>query len=276
MNSILMMLVLMPDAQAFTGTRPGELKEIAEIKFRWCPPGRFKIGSPTTEVGHRPDEAQVEVHLTSGYWIGQFEVTQGQWKRIVGPFPTPLTLGNGDDHPIHTVTYAQQEEFCQKLTDLTHRSGQIPKEWEIRLPTEAQWEQACRAGTTTATAFGDKLSSLQANFFGAPYNGAKEGPHLEGVVKVGSYSPNAWGIYDMHGNAAEWCRDWYHPTLLGGTNPDRYTQPGTSNRDGTRSRVRRGGGWDEDGWSCRSACRSRFEPERKYNHIGFRIVVTKK
>jgi formylglycine-generating enzyme required for sulfatase activity len=143
------------------------------------------------------------------------------------------------------------------------------------LPTEAQWEYACRAGTTTATSFGDKLSSKQANFKGRPYNGADPGPSLGKAAKVGSYPPNPWGLHDMHGNTFEWCRDWYHSRLPGGVDPDLHDARRTTqlNRDGTSSRVRRGGAWTDDGWPCRSACRLRFEPERRYDHIGFRVVA---
>ena len=98
-------------------------------------------------------------------------------------------------------------------------AGRLPDGWEYTLPTEAQWEYACRAGTTTATAFGDKLSSKQANFKGKPYNGAEQGPSLGRDAPVGSYPANAWGLHDMHGNTFEWCRDWYHARLPGGTDP---------------------------------------------------------
>jgi formylglycine-generating enzyme required for sulfatase activity len=134
------------------------------------------------------------------------------------------------------------------------------------LPTEAQWEYACRAGTTTATSFGDRLSAKQANFKGKPYNGGEDGPPLGRAAKVGSYPANPWGLHDMHGNIFEWCRDWYHPKLPGGVDPDLSAAPATS-------RVRRGGAWTDDGWPCRSAFRLRFEPERRYDHIGFRVAV---
>ena len=107
-------------------------------------------------------------------------------------------------------------------TEIARNSGELPAAWEFRLPTEAQWEYACRAGTTTATAFGDRLSSKQANFKGKPYNGAEPGPSLGRAARVGSYPSNAWGLHDMHGNTFEWCRDWYHPRLPGGVDPDLY------------------------------------------------------
>jgi len=176
---------------------------------------------------------------------------------------------------VGNVNFAEAEAFCRKLTVLGRESGSVPKDWEFRLPTEAQWEYACRAGTTTATSFGDKLSSKQANFGGKPYEGGEPGPSLKRAAKVGSYPGNAWGLHDMHGNTYEWCRDWYHAKLPGGTDPDLHDARTTasSNRTGDASRVRRGGGWGDDGWSCRSAFRLRFEPERRYDHIGFRVVA---
>ena len=235
------------------------------------------MGSPPGEPERRPGEDQVEVTLTRGYWIGENEVTQGQWKHIVGEFPGPQSAGEGDDYPLTTVTFAEAEQFCRKATETARAAGQLPEGWEFRLPTEAQWEYACRAGTRTATSFGDRLSSAQANFQGRPYNGAPEGPSLKKAAPVGSYPPNPWGIHDMHGNVFEWCRDWYHGALPGGADPDLYSAADTAqaNRTGTSSRVRRGGCWADEGWPCRSAFRLRFEPERKHDHIGFRVVCVR-
>jgi formylglycine-generating enzyme required for sulfatase activity len=200
--------------------------------------------------------------------MGKYEATQGQWKRVAGKLPGELTpaLGEGDDLPVGNVNFAEAEAFCRKLTEAGRRSGELPAGWEFRLPTEAQWEYACRAGTKTATAFGDQLSRKQANFQGKPYNGGEDGPSAKRATKVGSYPANAWGLHDMHGNVYEWCRDWYHPALPGGTDPDLSDKQATS-------RVRRGGGWTDDGEPCRSARRLRFEPERRYDHIGFRVAV---
>jgi formylglycine-generating enzyme len=265
-----------PDVpKAFIGSKAGDEREIAGVRFCWCRSGTFTMGSPPGEPERRPGEEQVEVTLTRGFWIGKYEATQGQWKRIVGEFPGKLTAGEGDDFPVYDVTFAQVLEFCAKLTELARASGDLPMQWEIRLPTEAQWEYACRAGTTTATSFGDKLSSKQANFEGEPYNGAEPGPSLKRTCKVGSYPPNPWGIYDMHGNAYEWCRDWYHAKLPGGVDPDLFSARSTAmlNRTLDASRVRRGGCWADKGWPCRSAFRLRFEPERHHDHIGFRVVA---
>lgn len=261
----------------FIGTKPADQRVVAGVDLCWCPPGTFMMGSPPDEPERRPGEDQVQVTLTKGFWMAKYEATQGQWKRVMGPLPGPLTteLPEGDDLPVGNVNFAETEAFCRKLTELGRSSGTLPQSWEFRLPTEAQWEYACRAGTTTTTSFGDKLSSKQANFSGNPYNGAEPGPSLHRAAKVGSYTANPWGVHDMHGNIFEWCRDWYHAKLPGGVDPDLHDAQATAqlNRTGDTSRVRRGGAWTDDGWPCRSACRLRFEPERRYDHIGFRVVV---
>jgi formylglycine-generating enzyme len=262
----------------FVGSRTGDERQVVGVKLCWCPAGHFVMGSPRTEPERRPGENQVEVTLTKGFWTGKYEVTQGDWKRIVGKLPGPLTPdgGDGDDFPVYNVNYAEATDFCRKLTEKGRASGELPSGWQFRLPTEAQWEYACRAGTTTATAFGDKISSKQANFRGnKPYNGAEVGPSLNRAAKVGSYPPNAWGLHDMHGNVVEWCRDWYHARLPGGTDPDLSSVFGTKNRTGDYSRSRRGSARTDDGWASRSAFRQRFEPERRADHIGFRVVAVK-
>jgi formylglycine-generating enzyme required for sulfatase activity len=251
---------------SFLGSKAGDERTVAGVRLCWCPPGRFLMGSPPDEPERRPDEDQVQVTLTHGFWMAKYETTQGLWKRVVGTLPSEPTteLPARDDLPVGNVNFAEAEAFCQRLTELGRRAGDLPLGWEFWLPTEAQWEYACRAGTMTATAFGDKLSNRQANFKGKPYNGGEPGPSLGRAAKVGSYEANAWGLYDMHGNTFEWCRDWYHPALPGGVDPDLHETTG-------RSRVRRGGGWTDDGW----ACRLRFEPERRYDHIGFRVAIVR-
>lgn len=265
-------------AESFEGQKPGDERTVGGVRLCWCPAGKFKMGSPLTELERRPGEIQVDVTLTKGFWIGKYEVTQGEWKRVVGPFPGERTAGAGDDYPVYTINFAEAEDFCAKLTTLAREKGELPNDWEFRLPTEAQWEYACRAGTTTATAFGDKLSSKQANFVGKPYNHAEPGPSLKRAAVVGSYPPNGWGIHDMHGNEYEWCRDWYCRRLPGGIDPDLHDaiEKATKSEHGDISRVRRGGCWADEGWPCRSAFRLRFEPERRHDHIGFRVVAVKR
>jgi sulfatase modifying factor 1 len=267
------------DAPSFDGSTAGDERDVVGVKLSWCPAGTFTMGSPPTEPERRPGENQTEVTLSQGFWMAKYEATQGQWKRVVGALPGELTaeLPEGDSLPVGNVNFAEAEEFCRKLTELGRASGDLPQGWEFRLPTEAQWEYAARAGTTTPTAFGDSLSSHQANFKGRSYNGAEQGPSLGRAVPVGSYSPNRWGLYDMHGNSFEWCRDWYHLVLPGGIDPDLHDAAATAtpNDTGDISRSRRGGCWADDGWPCRSAFRLRFEPARRYDHIGFRVAAVR-
>ena len=209
--------------------------------------------------------------------MAKYETTQGQWMRAMVGLPGPLTveLPRGDDYPVGNVNFAECEAFCAEMTARGRRSGELPAGWEFRLPTEAQWEYACRAGTTTATSFGESLSSTQANFKGAPYNGGAPGPSLKRAARVGTYPANAWGLHDMHGNIYEWCRDWYHARLPGGVDPDLHDAKDTATRSehGDVSRSRRGGCWADEGWPLRTAFRLRFEPERRYDHIGFRAAI---
>ena len=187
------------------------------------------MGSPAGEPDRRADETQVEVILSRGFWIGKFSVTQAQWRRVAGELPGELSAGAGDDFPLYNVNWPEAERFCECFTTSVHAAGDLPAGWAVRLPTEAQWEYACRAGTTTATCFGDSLSSLQANFRGdKPYNGAPAGPVPGRTTPVGSYPPNAWGLYDMHGNVFDWCRDWFHTRHPGGENPDLWTAQSTA------------------------------------------------
>jgi formylglycine-generating enzyme required for sulfatase activity len=231
------------------------------------------MGSAPDEPGRRSDEGPVDVTLSRGFWIGRYETTQAQWRRWMGQVSHELEAGLGDNIPVYWVSFVEAEEFCRRLTEAA--AHELPPGWEFRLPTEAQWEYACRAGTTTAYACGDTLTKAQANF-GRPFRGAPPGYPDGSATPVGAYPPNAWGLHDMHGNQWEWCRDYFHRPILGGVDPDRREQPGSQNRDGSFSRVRRGGAWPENERFCRSAARLPFEPDRSSNHIGFRVVLVQR
>ena len=259
-------------AAAFTGERAGASRTVLGVALRWCPPGKFLMGSPPSEPGRRADEAQVEVTFTHGFWLGTFEVTQRQWRRFRPLAREADVAGRGDDFPVYWVSYEDADHFCRWLTREARANGELPAGWEFRLPTEAQWEYACRAGTTTAFAFGDSLTAREANL-GRPFRGEPRGYPKGSAEPVGRYPANAWGLHDMHGNEFEWCRDWYHARLPGGTDPDISDRKGEPNRDGSYSRVRRGGGWMDDPAFCRSALRLRYEPERSSDHIGFRVAL---
>jgi len=223
---------------------------LTDLEMIWVEPGTFMMGSPVSEPNRRSDETQHEVTLTKGFWLGKYEVTQSQWREVMGTSPS---LFAGDNLPVEQVSWEDAMSFCAKFTEQESGAARLPAGYIYSLPTEAQWEYACRAGTTTATAYGDSLSSTQANFNGTyPYNGGVSGPYLGKTTNVGSYAANAWGFHDMHGNVYEWCHDWY------GDYSDSATDPvgPISGAD----RVRRGGGWLSLGRYCRSAGRTGLAP----------------
>ena len=266
----------------FDGTKAGDERTIAGVKLCWCPPGKFTMGSPPGEPERRPGEDQVEVTLTRGFWIGKYEVTQGDWKRVVGKLPGELTaeLPEGDDYPVGNVNFAEAEAFCRKLTELARKSGELPEGWEFRLPTEAQWEYACRAGTTTATAFGDTLSSKQANFKGKPYNGGpSRGRRWARRPGSAATRPTPGACTTCTATPSSGAGTGTTRSCPAASIPDLHRRAGDRDQEPGRrpSRgSRRGGAWTDDGWPCRSAFRLRFEPERRYDHIGFRVVAVRR
>jgi formylglycine-generating enzyme len=250
-----------------------------EMRFGWCPPGSFHMGRV-----NRDHNAGVGVTLRQGFWMGKFEVTQAQWHQIMGVTlreqrakdPTqPRSVGDGTmrdhvgegpDYPIYFTSHADAEEFCRKLTEAEREAGRLEPGWEYRLPTEAQWEFACRAGTTTDTAFGDRLSSTQANFDGSkPLNGASVGPYLHETTPVGSYPPNAWGLHDMHGNVYEWCLVGDERRPLGRTDP--IQKPAS-----TRWAMR-GGCWHDPGAYCLSTSGGEARSDARGSGLGFRVAL---
>ena len=158
-----------PPGKRFAGEKAGQVWDGNDLgmKFCWCPPGKFMMGSPKGEPNRLVNEAQVEVTLSRGFWLGKFETTQGEWEKVMGTTlgqqrdkanPKFDLYGEGVNFPMYYVTYDEALAFCAKLTEQERRAGRLPADWDMTLPTEAQWEYACRAGTTTATTFGDKLS----------------------------------------------------------------------------------------------------------------------
>jgi formylglycine-generating enzyme required for sulfatase activity len=265
-----------PDVSSDDGSRAGAERDDNALKLKlcWCPPGTFRMGSPPNEPERGNDEGPVNVTLSRGFWMGKFEVTQSQWQVVVarGLRVDPRN-GAGPDHPMYLVSYNEAEEFCRRFTESERRARRLPPGWDYRLPTEAQWEYACRAGTTTATAFGDQLSSADANFLGsAPYNGAAPGPFLDHTSPVGRYRPNAWGLCDTHGNVWEWCADGtaglsffdHVEPLRGGVDP-----VGPASAPG---RVMRGGSWRIPGKDLRSAFRLPRPRDFQYADLGFRVA----
>jgi formylglycine-generating enzyme required for sulfatase activity len=255
---------------------PKYLTNSLQMKFALVPSGKFTMGSPKDEMQRGDDEQQHDVVITRGFAIGVHEVTQTQYERIMGNNPscfTPTGLGKGkikgkdtSQHPVECVTWHQAVEFCKKL-------GEKAEEKEAgnsyRLPTEAEWEYACRAGTTTALHLGDVVDSHQANFNGlSPYGAGRGGSFLRRTTPVGEYLANKFGLHDMHGNVMEWCSDWY--------DADYYTKSPKQDPTGPESgkeRVTRGGSWSNSGKACRSAVRTKLPPDQSHYGLGFRVVL---
>jgi formylglycine-generating enzyme len=192
----------------------------------------------------------------------------------VNPSWYNASQGGGPDHPVEEVVWADAVSFCTKLSALPDekKAGRT-----YRLPTEAKWEYACRAGTTTAYTVGEGLSSKQANFNGSfPGGKAEKGPQLGKPARVGSYEPNAWGLYDMHGNVWQWCSDWYDPDYYKNSpkedpkGPDKGVLSTGFNHQFYR--LARGGCWLDEAPSCRAAYRFRFTPDFPNRLVGFRVV----
>ena len=225
--------------------------------FRWCEPGTFLMGSPEDEPELWDKETQHPVTLTRGFWIAETPVTQALWEIFMGDNPSHF---KGAELPVEQVSWDDAQRFINKL------NGMKP-ELQLCLPTEAQWEYACRAGTTTPFAFGDNITTNQVNYYGnRPYNNGKKGENRSQTVEVKSLPSNAWGLYQMHGNVWEWCQDWY------GEYPSQSATDPQGAVSGTH-RVLRGGSWLFRGRFCRSAYRHAVDPADRDRDFGFRLAL---
>ena len=238
------------------------LADKVDLEMIWIKPGTFTMGSPEDELGRFDDEVQHPVTLTRGYWLGKYEVTQAQYKAVMGTNPSHFT---GDNNPVDTVSWDDAMEFCKKLTEIEKVAGRLPEGYKYTLPTEAQWEYACRAGTTTALNSGknlsDKVECPEMDEVGWYDHNCGQKTH-----PAGQKLPNAWGLYDMHGNLWEWCLDWEgdYPTEAV-SDP---TGPGTG-----RYRVIRGGSWYSWACSCQSALRFSYDSGKGDDDSGFRVAL---
>lgn len=236
------------------------------------------MGSPKTVLHANDDERpEHKVTITKSFHIGVFEITQSQYEKVMGENPSFFsTSGGGKDKvagqdtsrfPVERLTWQDAMEFCKRLSAMPKEkmAGRV-----YRLPTEAEWEYACRAGSGTQFHYGKALTSKLANFNGKfPTKGEGQGPFLARPTTVGSYPPNKFGLYDMHGNVWEWCSDWYQP--------DFYQKSSDSDPQGAESggdRSVRGGSWADDALNCRSSYRYNVLPVRNYQTRGFRVVMT--
>jgi formylglycine-generating enzyme required for sulfatase activity len=255
---------------------PKKLTNSIGMKLVCIPAGKFLMGSPDDEPDRYADHEgpRHEVQITKAFYLGAFEVTQAQYQKVMGTNPSSFSAGghmqhqvrgmNTDDFPVDSVSYQDGIDFCTKLSALPAEKA---ARRVYRLPTEAQWEYACRAGTKTPFHFGKSLSSRQANFNGSqPYGGAAKGPTLGRPCKVGSYKPNAWGLYDMHGNLWEWVADRY-----AGSNYTESPRKDPHCKTGARY-ICRGGGWGSAGWMCRAAHRAPGWQPGGWEQGGFRVA----
>ena len=224
--------------------------------LRWVPRGEFLMGSPADEPERYENELQHPVRLTYGFWLADTACSQSLWEAVVGKNPADF---KDSDNPVENVSWEDVSDFLAKLNTTQSDS-------KYSLPTEAQWEYACRAGSSTPFNSGENINPEQVNYHGAyPYNNGEKGAYRRKTIAVKTFVPNDWGLYQMHGNVLEWCSDWF-----GNYSSYQMTDP-EGPADGA-TRVLRGGSWFIGARRCRSAFRGRREPADRGDNIGFRFA----
>ncbi len=248
-----------PPTTTTTTTVPnGDYSNSLGMTFKLIPAGTFMMGSPEDEPGRWDDETRHQVTLTKSFYMQTTEVTQGQWKAVMGSNPSYFP-NCGDNCPVETVSWDDVQGF---ITALNGRG-----EGTYRLPTEAEWEYAARAGTSTPFYFGQCLSTNQGNYDGNyPLSGCSEGEYRAKTIPAASLQANGWGLYDMYGNVWEWVQDWYGAYPTGSV-----TDPAGPNIGSDR--VHRGGSWYSFARFCRSAYRYRYSPDNRFSYLGLRLLL---
>jgi formylglycine-generating enzyme required for sulfatase activity len=242
-----------------------ELAKGIAITMVQIPAGSFQMGSPDTEAERESNEGpQHRVELQS-FFLGQTPVTQAQWQAVASWPQVVLKLNSnpacfeGPNRPVERVSWQEAMEFCRRLSQRS--------KFVYTLPSEAQWEYACRAGTTTPFAFGDTLTPDLANYHGNyTYGSVPKGQYRQQTTEVGSFAANAWGLQDMHGNVWEWCLDPWHDSYRGAPADGSAWTAG-----GGTARLLRGGSWSDYPGDCRSACRNYYHPDDRSSYFGFRV-----
>ncbi len=234
-----------------------EVQGVRQV-MRWILPGRFQMGSSTAEAGRVDGEKQHPVVISKGFWLAETACTQALWQAVTGQNPSHF-----DDDPlcpVDAVSWRDCEAFVQQL------SHSLPGDLVLRLPTEAEWEYACRADTTTVFNVGDHLLASDANFDGNyPYGNTPKGVFHQRTLPVHEFAPNRWGLFQMHGNLWEWCNDWL------GDYPGELAVDPVGPAEG-RERVLRGGGWLRAAQSLRAAQRRANSPDARYHFFGLRLA----
>lgn len=239
-----------------------ELRDGVAMEFVWIEPGTFLMGSPASSPARGGDEGpQHAVSISKGFYLGKFEITQAQWVAVMGtaPWTRRKYVQAEPNHPAVYISWVDMQEFLRRLNEAADRDL-------YRLPTEAEWEYACRAGTTTSRSFGDDESQLGDYAWYLENVGDARGKFAQ---PVGSKQPNPWGLYDMHGNVWEWVQDWYSNSYANAKQID-----STGAASGS-TRVMRGGGFVNRARNVRSAKRFSFDPSLRYCAIGARLVMKK-
>jgi sulfatase modifying factor 1 len=244
----------------------------------WVSPGTFVMGSPSNEVQRAASETPHTVTLTRGFYVKKFLVTQAEYLSLMNTNPSYFNTNNGFvqdlQRPVEQVSWANATNYCAALTQQERVAGRIFADWSYRLPTEAEWEYACRAGTATPFYLGNDLLSGAANFngqfeyiggFGTSNNAS--GINLNRTVAVGGYAANGGGLHDMAGNVWEWCSDWFANFTTASAIDPQGPATGTA-------RVFRGGAFNVPGRDCRSAARASTNPALGANTVGFRVVLS--
>ena len=259
-----------PTSLVVDGTPTSHTVASISMDMIFCPPGTFTMGSPSSETGRGGDETEHSVTLSHGFYLGKHEVTQAQYETVMtgnaeGLNAKPSNWPNNNDRPVEKVSWNDAQVFLSRLNDMEQTAGRLPAGWKYVLPTEAQWEYACRAGTTTIFSWGNSATSTQANFKGTyPYGGGASGPNLQQTTDIGQYAANPWGFFDMQGNVWEWVSDWKANYLTGAQTDPEGPASGSD-------RVVRGGSWRPGGTYLRSAERGYDAPGARNNLIGFRV-----
>lgn len=256
----------------------------APANMVWIAPGTFVMGSPTNEPTRYSDETQHTVTLSKGFCMRKYKMTQVEYRDLVGNNPSYFQTEDYNHDPIppdpirpvEMVSWTDATNYCAQLTARERSAGRLPAGYVYRLPTEAEWEFACRAGTNTPFHYGNELRSGMASFCGyyeyppcdssTLYCYNPMGIPLYSTTSVGSYSPNAWGLYDMHGDVWEWCQDWYGAYPGGSVTEPQGPTTGSN-------RVVRGGYWFTYAFNCRSARRYYYNPTSRSFSVGFRVVL---
>ena len=244
---------------------PGALKDHTNtigMKFKLIPAGEFLLGSPENEGLRDDDEQQRLVRITKPLYLGTTEVTQGQWEQVMGsrPWSGKKYVMEGSDYAASNLSWEDAVAFCKKLSEKEGRA--------YRLPTEAEWEYACRAGSRTAYSFGDSDDQLSDHAWLGGLFGGGNCRDEKYAHPVGQKRSNAWGLYDMHGNVWEWCQDWYGEDHAEGSSRNDPTGPSSGSK-----RVSRGGSWSGAPGHCRSAIRGKSAPDVRLSDLGFRVAL---